>query len=86
MRLMDSWLTRNASSKSVSLIAGLLTMVGTSVVNLLLTEPRHPKTMELWHEVQRLVADFFHGALVVRKRYRTHKRLQVPQVTCLPLV
>jgi hypothetical protein len=35
----------------------LLTTVGTSVVILDLTKPRHPKIMELWPEVRSLDAD-----------------------------
>jgi hypothetical protein len=35
----------------------LLIAAETSVVLLDLTEPRHPKAMELWHEVRSLVAD-----------------------------
>jgi hypothetical protein len=35
----------------------LLKTAETSVVNLHLTETRHPQTMELWHEVRIHVAD-----------------------------
>jgi hypothetical protein len=42
---------------SSSLIVRLLTTVGTSVVIRDLTEPRHPKVMELWLEVRSTFAD-----------------------------
>jgi hypothetical protein len=44
--------------QSLSLTAHLVTAARTSVVNLHLTEPRHPQIYERFHEVRSLVTDF----------------------------
>jgi hypothetical protein len=55
-----------------------------------LTEPRHPKMMEMWHEVRSTDAgstvSFVQSSLAICKHHRAHKRLQIPQVSCLSLV
>jgi hypothetical protein len=64
--------------------------VRTSVVILDVTEPRHPKTMKLWHEVRSPDADStdqLRPELPCDMQVElSPQRLQIPRVSCLPAV